>query len=204
MTKFVPKNYPNGSRVISKPIKTTAKPRNNKKIAGASAKRNGQYFENVIEITCRYYKQHQIADIQKTPEPMRVLETLDNKKGIFKAVFEKQAQPDFKGVLKGGRTIIFEAKHTNGKSIAQDRLSLEQIENFKSHHELGADCFVLVSFEMRNFYKIPWEIWRDMQFIFKKKSVNQSDIKGYEVNYLNGILNFIEIEKNKRELKETL
>lgn len=195
MNKFIPKNYANGSRVISKPIKTTAKSRCQRKIAGASAKKNGQYFEGVIEITCRYYKQHQIADIQKTPEPMRILKTLDKTKGLFQAIFEKQAQPDFKGVLKGGRSIIFEAKHTNGKSIAQDRLSLEQIENFRSHHELGAECFVLVSFEMKNFYKIPWEIWRDMQFIFKKKSVNQSDIKGYEIKYLNGILNFIETKK---------
>lgn len=198
MTKFIPKNYPNGSRVISKPIITSAKPSDQRKIAGASAKKNGQYFESIIEITCRYYKQQQIADIQKTPEPMRILKTLDKKKGLFQAVFEKQAQPDFKGVLKGGRSIIFEAKHTNGRSISQDRLSLEQIENFTSHHKLGADCFVLVSFEMRNFYQIPWEIWRDMQFIFKKKSVNQSDIKGYEIKYLNGILNFIEMERMKQ------
>jgi len=166
MTKFMPENYPNGSRSASKPKEYFKKPHSNKQIAGASAKRNGQYFESIIEITCRYYKQHQIANIQKTPEPMRILETLDKSKGIFKAVFEKQTQLDFKGVLKGGKAIIFEAKHTNGKSIAQDRLSNEQVENFSSHHALGAECFVLISFEMKNFYKIPWEIWRDMQFIF--------------------------------------
>lgn len=197
MTKFVPKNYANGSRVISKPIKTTIKTRDNKKTSGSSSRKNGQYFESLIDVTCSYYKQRRIADIQKTPEPMRILEAIDRSKRIFKATFEKQAQPDYKGVVKGGKSIIFEAKHTNGKSIAQDRLSHEQVENFKSHHDLGAECFVLVSFEMKNFYKIPWEIWRDMQFIFKKKSVNQSDIKGYEVNYLNGIINFIEMERLK-------
>lgn len=192
MTKFIPKNYPNGSRLKSKQPLTKTTDNQKKRQEGAAAKRNGEYFENIIEASCRYYRKKGLADIQKTPEPMKVLSVLDKKKGIFKAVFEKQAQPDFKGVLKGGQTIIFEAKHTNGKSIAKNRLSDEQVENFKNHHQLGAECFVLVSFEMKNFYKIPWSIWNDMEFIYKKKSVNQADIKAYEVSYLNGQLHFLD------------
>lgn len=193
MTKFIPKNYPNGAR--PKPVKRIVKKETTqkKRIEGASAKRNGEYFENVIEYTCDYYRMKNIADIQKTPEPMKVLGTLDRKKGIFKAVFTKQAQPDFKGVLKGGKTVIFEAKHTNGKSIAKNRLSEEQVINFKNHHKLGAECFILVSFEMKRFYKIPWGVWEDIEFIYKKKSVNESDIKGYEVFMKNGYINLLEV-----------
>lgn len=192
MTKFIPKNYPNGSR--PKPVKRIVKKETTqkKRIEGASAKRNGEYFENIVEATCMYYRMKNIADIQKTPEPMKVLGTIDRKKGIFKAVFTKQAQPDFKGVLKGGKTVIFEAKHTNGKSIAKNRLSDEQVTNFKNHHKLGAECFILVSFEMKRFYKIPWNVWDDMEFIYKKKSVNESDIKGYEVFMNNGYINLLE------------
>lgn len=191
MAKFIPKNYPNAARVKSYPRKSKPSVDQKKRAEGAASKRNGEYFEKMIEVACRYYRQSGIADIQKTPEPMRVIGVLDKSKGHFKAAFEKQAQPDFKGVLNGGQAIIFEAKHTNGKLIEQKRLSDEQVENFGTHYKFGAKCFVLVSFEMKRFYRIPWETWRDMQFIFKKKSVNESDIKGYEVTYANGIIDFL-------------
>lgn len=161
------------------------------RVAGQQAKRNGEIFERLIEISCGYYKKIGAADIQKTPEPMRVLAPLDRKKGIFKACFAKQAQPDFKGVLQGGQAIIFEAKHSSGTRIEQSRLTREQIENFNSQHRFGADCFVLVSFEMKRFYKIPWTSWRDMQEIFKKKSVNEKDLADYCVQYEKGVLRFL-------------
>ena len=159
--------------------------------SGKRARSNGEFFERAIEISCRYYKKIGAADIQKTPEPMRVLAPLDRKKGIFKACFAKQAQPDFKGVLQGGQAIVFEAKHTEGARIDQNRLTDEQVENFDSQYKLGAKCFVLVSFEMKRFYKIPWSVWRDMQQIFKKKSVNEKDLAEYKVEYKGGVLQFI-------------
>lgn len=170
------------------------------KTIGKSARRNGEIFERIIEVSCRYYKKIGAADIQKTPEPMRVLAPLDRKKGTFKACFAKQAQPDFKGVLQGGQAIIFEAKHTESSRIEQNRLTDEQIINFDSQHKLGAKCFVLVSFEMKRFYKVPWTVWRDMQEIFKKKSVNEKDLAPYKVEYKSGVLQFLtQYERNREE-----
>ncbi|MCI3027708.1 Holliday junction resolvase RecU [Desemzia sp. C1] len=159
--------------------------------SGKRARYNGEIFEKVIEISCNYYKKIGAADIQKTPEPMRVLAPLDRKKGTFKACFAKQAQPDFKGVLQGGRAVIFEAKHTESNRIEQNRLTDEQVCNFNSQYELGAKCFVLVSFQMKRFYKVPWPVWEDMQGIFKKKSVNEKDLVEYRVEYKGGFIHFL-------------
>lgn len=159
--------------------------------SGKRARSNGEFFERVIEFSCMYYKKIGAADIQKTPEPMRVLAPLDRKKGTFKACFAKQAQPDFKGVLQGGQAVIFEAKHTESNRIEQNRLTDEQIINFDSQHKLGAKCFVLVSFEIKRFYKVPWIVWRDMQEVFKKKSVNEKDLAPYKVEYKSGVLQFL-------------
>lgn len=83
--------------------------------ASYQGKRNralGLQFEKIITEACEHYRSMGLAYIEKTPEPMRVIGVLDRKRGIFKAVFEKAAQPDFKGTMAGGRAVVFEAKHT--------------------------------------------------------------------------------------------
>ena len=166
----------------------------NNQMRGRAAKRKGDLFENLIDATCSYYKRMGIADIQKTPEPMRIIRPINRQKGTFEAYFEKQAQPDFKGVTHGGRAILFEAKRTETTSISQNRVTVEQMHNFNSASNLGAECFVMVSIQERHFYKVPWNVWEDMQLIYKKKSLNKKDLTEFEVPYRNGIINFLEGE----------
>ena len=40
-------------------------------VTGRRSKAAGEYWENMIEATCDYYSQQGIAEIAKTPEPMR-------------------------------------------------------------------------------------------------------------------------------------
>lgn len=62
----------------------------------------GSYFEAMISGSCDYYLDRGLAKIEKTPEPMKPLGP-KNYKGQFLACYTKQAQPDYKGTLKGGR-----------------------------------------------------------------------------------------------------
>lgn len=163
----------------------------NYSLGGRKARSSGAFFEQLIEISCSYYRRFGLADIQKTPEPIRIIKVIDRKKGMFEAVFEKKAQPDFKGVIKGGQMILFEAKRTQASNIAKNRISSEQERNFNTSAKLGAECFVLVSFNEKNFYKVPWNVWERMEAIFKKKSVNKDDLAPYEVEYMNGLINFL-------------
>ena len=71
----------------------------------------GAFFEQMINGACDFYRSRQIADIEKTPEPMRPIKDLGG--GKFIAHYTKAAQADFKGFLFGGQTVMFEAKHTD-------------------------------------------------------------------------------------------
>ena len=85
----------------------------NRQLLGKRSHATGTAFEQIINRACQYYKDLGIAVIEKTPEPMKVLGPLDKKHSKFIAVFVKQAQPDYKGTLCDGTSIIFEAKHTD-------------------------------------------------------------------------------------------
>ena len=152
------------------------------RIGGAKAPRNGETFEELIERACARYDRAGIAYIEKTPEPTKPIRAL--KAGQFVTVFTKQAQPDYKGTLAGGRAVVFEAKHTASGRIEQSRVTPEQSAALDKHHALGAACFVLVSFSFDAFYRIPWAVWRAMPETFGKKSVNESDLKTYRVDIL--------------------
>lgn len=162
----------------------------NRTRSGNKARINGQHFEELIEKACLRYKVLGKAFIEKTPEPMRPLRGA-NPQGQFLACYTKQAQPDYKGTLKGGQSVVFEAKHTDSISIAQNRVTGEQAAALSRHQSLGAKCFVLVSFRFENFYAVPWSIWADMPGAFGKVSANENDLLPYMCP--RGIMGFLDV-----------
>ena len=92
---------------------------------GARNRAEGAGFESLISSACDYYRAIGLADIEKTPEPMKPLGGAD-RSGRFLACYTKQALPDYKGVLSGGRAVVFEAKHTDTGRLLYDRVSAEQ------------------------------------------------------------------------------
>ena len=151
----------------------------------------GEHFENIIAASLSWYEDRGVACIEKTPEPMKPLGAPD-RQGRFLACYTKVGQPDFKGTLAGGRSVVFEAKHTDDDRIKYDRLTDEQVEKLNMHHELGALAFVLVSFGLQDFYRIPWEVWRDMKKIYGRKYIKQEEVEQYRVKYMSGVLKLLE------------
>ncbi len=167
-------------------------------LQGQRSKMTGELFEKMIDAACRYYKEKGIAVIEKTPEPMKVLSQMDQR-GQFKACFTKQAQPDYKGAQRGGKTVVFEAKHTDADRIAYSRLTETQIENMYAYEAMGAECFVLVSFMLQDFYRIPWSVWKNMKNLYGRKYLLQSDLEkfrvkvaGYDIHTQGNILHFLD------------
>ena len=134
-----------------------------RQMLGKIAKARGKQFESRIDDSFAYYAQKGFAIIEKTPEPMHPTKNLGN--GKFIAYYEKQAQPDYKGTIKGGRTVMFEAKFT-----AADR-----------HQALGARCFVIAGFSSGMVYCVPWDIWKTMKDHFGRKYVTEADLEKYQV-----------------------
>lgn len=160
-------------------------------LRNARSRQLGAAFEELIDRSCEYYKQQGIAMIEKTPEPMRTLRPLGN--GRFEAVYTKQAQPDYKGTLIGGYSIVFEAKHTDTDRIKRNVLSEEQVIQLDFHDRLNAECYVLVSFGLKDFYKIPWKYFYDMKQYFGQQYISKDDelIKKYKVKLVGGRLEFL-------------
>jgi len=150
-----------------------------KQYQGAVNKAQGQHFETLLESALADYANRGIAFIEKTPEPMRPTKRVGN--GKFVAHFEKQAQPDYKGVLMGGRAIVFEAKHTMSDRIEQSRITPEQWENLCKYYDMGAVCFVLVGFSMQQFFRIPWMLFQTMKEKWGRKYVKPEDLQEWTV-----------------------
>lgn len=161
-------------------------------IIGRQNKKAGELFENMIMGACEFYRVHGIAYIEKTPEPFRVLGRMEeNGRVVFRGVFCKRSQPDFKGTLCGGLAVCFEAKHTERDRIEQRAVTNEQGDCLEMHNSLGAKAFVVVSLLMRDFYRVPWEFWRDMSNVLGHKYMNRQDLERFRIPF-DGNVKFLE------------
>ena len=153
----------------------------------------GHSFEEYIKDGCAYYSARGRAEIDKTPEPFRVMEKLGG--GIFKGRFTAPAQPDFQGTLAGGRSIVFEAKYTTTDRMKWDVLTGEQRDTLARHHRMGAISAVCVGIG-NNFFFVPWVIWRDMKEHFGRKYVTAANLEPFRVRF-NGAVLFLDWKHSK-------
>ncbi len=146
-----------------------------RQLQGAASKAQGRWFEERLDAAFARYRKNGFAIIEKTPEPMRPVQSLGG--GKFVAFFEKKAQPDYKGIIKGGRTVMFEAKFTGAAKMEQNRVTEGQAEYLDQHQALGARCYIIAGFSSGNVYRFPWPIWKDMKKYFGRKYISESDAK---------------------------
>lgn len=165
----------------------------NKSIMGMRSRNTGIYFEGMITAACHYYQDKNVAVIEKTPEPMKPLKPYgDRRLRQFIAVYEKQAQPDYKGVLLNGRGIIFDAKHTDKDRIARSVVTETQEKNFDRYAGMKAICFVMVSVGFEKFFRVPWTVFSNMKQLFGRKYMNCEELEPYRVPYQGGTVLFLE------------
>lgn len=161
---------------------------------GSISRATGEGFEAQILTACAYYRAHGIAEIDKTPEPIKVISgRRQNASGCwsFEAVFTKQAQPDFQGTIDGGRSVVFEAKATDKDRILQSAVTHEQAYAMQSHAQKGALVFVLVCLRGRAVYRVPWEVWWRMRQHFGHKYMTARELLPYRVQMRRGVILFL-------------
>lgn len=161
-----------------------------RQVQGAKSKAQGQHFEARLDAAFTYYRDQGMADIEKTPEPMHPIKNMGG--GKFVAYFEKKAQADYSGVLRGGRAIVMEAKYTTTDRITQDRVTKEQANFLDGRQALGAWCFVLAGFSTGRVYRLPWVVWRDMKDAFGRKYVIEADLAEFRVPVRGAIIMVLE------------
>ena len=138
--------YPNGQ--VYKKEETRKRKKSSTELSISSANR-GMSFENDINVSNEYYKDHDICLITKRPTPINVVK-VDYSKGakITHAYFEEQSTTDYNGVYKG-RYIDFEAKNTKNKtSFPLNNITKHQIEHLKRVINHGGFAFFIIQFEL--------------------------------------------------------
>lgn len=154
----------------------------------------GKEFEQKVQSICEIYELNHLARIEKTPEPMKILKHLEN--GKFETVFEKAAQPDFKGVIKDGRCVVFDAKFTETEKITFRILSDYQRKVLLKYDELGAIAFVLVGFINGAIYNIDIHTWEHMKEKFGRYYIKQEELENLNfraVTLKNGLVDFLKL-----------
>ena len=142
----------------------------------------GKTFEEALERGCSFYLENGTAFIVKVPENRKVVGRTGGRTSMMLCVNDKKSQPDFVGTLKGGRSIAFEAKHTDKGRIDYTKVTDYQREQLRKHQDMGADCYVAVGFssdydengkkyassfdfngEIEAVFFIPFNVWENMQ-----------------------------------------
>lgn len=134
-------------------------------------------LERLIEQACIYYSNKGIAMIEKTPEPFNVKK---KSKDSFIGYFTKKAQPDFKGALAGGRSIVFEAKSTSAKKISQSVISENQEKCLDTYQALGAFCGVCIIVNKTVAF-IEWSEWKNMKQKYGRKYMTEQKVAAYQI-----------------------
>ena len=155
----------------------------------------GRAFEDRIDLTFEYYKKRGYALIDKTPEPTRIIRKMEG--GQFIGVYSHKGQPDYKGTIKGGRTVIFEAKFTATDRLQASAVTETQWEYLTKASELGAWCYILGGFRTGGVYKIPWYVWKGMKEKYGRKYVTEADLEPFRVNISSTGLLMIFTTKNE-------
>lgn len=169
----------------SKNFSGSTSPARDASLLGAQIHASGQRFEERLNMAFAYYRRAGLASIEKTPEPMRPVKNLGS--GKFIAFFEKKAQPDYSGVLRGGQAAAFEAKYTSGSRMEQKRVTEGQARFLQERYVLGAGCWVLAGFSSGRVYRVPWPVWRDMKSHFGRASVKEAELAGHAVPVRGGV-----------------
>lgn len=171
--------------------------------------KRGMRFETEIDLTNKYYLNHQIAVIHKKPTPIQIVHVDYPKRSkavIKEAYFQKASTTDYNGVYKG-KYIDFEAKVTQNKtSFPLINIHEHQVKHMQQIKQHGGIAFLLLNFQSLNeIYMIPiqkfmhyWEKYINDE----KKSIPYQAIKrdgflvkqNYQprIDYLQTLNQFIE------------
>lgn len=158
---------------------------------GRANRDEGAIFERIISASCEYYRTAGLADIEKTPEPFRITRQLEQ--GKFIGHFAKKAQPDFQGCIKGGQSIVFDAKATSTDKIPTSALTDVQRETLLRHDLLGAISGVLMCYGFKTFAFVPIQTFLNAKKLngHQHWTVHDAALHGETVRHTGTILDFL-------------
>lgn len=124
----------------------------------ASYANRGREFENFLHDVHERYMARGIACVQKVPTEFLPLR--DGRGTICGCKVEHKSCVDYLGRFRSVPVAV-EAKHTDDGRIRFDRVEPHQADYMDAFcAEPGTVGIVIVSFEMRRFFAVPWPFWK--------------------------------------------
>ena len=82
---------------------------------------------------------------------------------------------------------------------AEDRVTPEQADRLERAFRYGAAAFVVCSFSGRDFFRVPWEVWRSMKARYGHKYITIQEAEPFRITFGGpGVLLFLEgLEERK-------
>lgn len=149
--------------------------------AGHRNIQNGKTAEILVKAACDVYRKNGIAFIEKNAEPVQVLGPVKSQGGIYFMRFAYKAKPDYEGVLAGGRGILFDVKSTVQEVIKASTLTKGQAAYLEQYDKMGAVSAILVCMKFKDYYMVPWSIWKKMKELYGHMHMNKEELEPYRV-----------------------
>lgn len=151
-----------------------------RQLLGKIARAKGEQFESRLDAAFAYYKKTGFADVEKTPEPMKPIQSLSNVASL-PALSKKrnglQRYP-FKG--RPGNYVRGQI-HSDPTGWSRAGYSPGSANIWTGIRRLGLRCFVVAGFSSGRVYLIPWNDWKSMKALFGRKYATESDLDKYLV-----------------------
>jgi len=149
----------------------------------------GKSLEYITEWACRYYRNNNIAIINKIPTPFKILGRLQK---YYYGHYEKKSTVDFEGILKTRQHIAFDCKMVKGDLFHLSNIKPHQVEYLKQVNEFKGISFVLIEFVDYNVYiRLPFEVLEyyinNISTKRGSKSINIKNLIQLELRHNNGV-----------------
>ncbi len=109
----------------------------------------GSTLEELINVTNEYYRDKNLALVQKIPTPITPTKFNPNTRRIEEAFFEKDSTVDYIGVVQG-IPVCFDAKECVSDTFSMQNIHEHQYKFMTEFEEQGGISFLLILFTMRN------------------------------------------------------
>lgn len=159
----------------------------------------GKTLEMLIDMTNNMYRNGGKADVDKVPEPVKILKVEKNK---VTGHLDAPKWVDYIGI-SAGNAIIFDAKETHDTKLPLKNITPNQYQKLKSWYQQGAASFLIVAFwiegknepevyllkiwQLAAFYESP-KTGRGTKSIkldfFRESCARIGSENGYAINYL--------------------
>lgn len=150
-------------------------------------------LERYLDIAIHKINQSGRVFIRKTPMSFRLIRKPLGRENVYECCKGEQQQPTYMGTLRGGRMIAFDMVSVNGSTAHIKLLTKAQMETLLNFRSLGAQACIFLAFGAgKKFYRIPVDLWVNMECNFDRNFIMPKDIGEFEIKFHNGSYDFFD------------